>query len=322
MTWGWRHARPAERLLRPALPRHGHGAGSVPYRVARSGGWPQRVVACAGPRVAAAGGRGRAPAEVHWDFAVIGRGTLAAIDPPRELVVRGLYRYVRNPMYVGVLLILCGEAILFGSAALLAWAMTFFCAVHLFVVLYEEPTPVWLGVSLLLVPATMLIAILLFAAANGTVATLRFRDTWTTLPAHFVYLLLLGGPLGEEPGWSGFALPRLQARHGSVWASLWLGLLRAGWHLPLWWLNPSPAPYPLFVAGAVLLQFLTTWLFNHTRGSVLYSLIFHTSLSLASVRLPDVPAYHLWVPCLLSVVLVILLCDRRLRLAPHECQAA
>src|SRR5215471_8833926 len=45
-----------------------------------------------------------------WVFAVSGRRTLAAVDPPKELVVRGLYRFVRNPMYLGVLLILFGEA--------------------------------------------------------------------------------------------------------------------------------------------------------------------------------------------------------------------
>src|ERR1051326_2407323 len=45
-----------------------------------------------------------------WDFAVFGRGTLAPIDPPKHLVVRGLYRYVRNPMYVGMVLVVLGEA--------------------------------------------------------------------------------------------------------------------------------------------------------------------------------------------------------------------
>jgi hypothetical protein len=59
------------------------------------------------------------------------------------------------------------------------------------------------------------------------------------------------------------------------------------------------------------MTFLFTWLFNHTRGSVLYSLIFHNSMSIASVRLPEVPAYHVWVLCLLSVVLVILFYDRQ-----------
>ena len=74
-----------------------------------------------------------------WDFARIGRGTLAPIDPPTKLVVKGLYRYVRNPMYVGVLLLLLGEAITFESVALLLYTALWFIAVHLFVVLYEEP---------------------------------------------------------------------------------------------------------------------------------------------------------------------------------------
>ncbi len=174
--------------------------------------------------------------------------------------------------------------------------------------------PIWLGVSLALLPATMLLAILLVAAANGSVATLRFQGFWSTLPAHFVYLLLLGGPLGEEPGWSGFALPRLQAQCGPVWASIWLGLLRAGWHLPLWWIFPAPTAFPLYVVGVVLMQFLFTWLFNHTRGSVFYSLLFHTSLSLASVRLPEAPAYAVWVLCLLALAVLVLLYDRRLGL--------
>jgi protein-S-isoprenylcysteine O-methyltransferase Ste14 len=74
-----------------------------------------------------------------WDFAVIGRGTPAPIDPPTQLVVRGPYRYVRNPMYVGVVLILLGESALFESFALLAYTAVFLAAAHCFVVFYEEP---------------------------------------------------------------------------------------------------------------------------------------------------------------------------------------
>jgi protein-S-isoprenylcysteine O-methyltransferase Ste14 len=73
------------------------------------------------------------------DFAVVGRGTLAPVDPPKHLVVRGLYRYVRNPMYVGVISILLGETLLFGLLMLLLYAAAFFAVAHLFVVLYEEP---------------------------------------------------------------------------------------------------------------------------------------------------------------------------------------
>jgi protein-S-isoprenylcysteine O-methyltransferase Ste14 len=74
-----------------------------------------------------------------WDFAASGRGTLAPIDPPKTLVVRGLYRYVRNPMYVAVLLILVAEAWLFSSRALLLYAAGCFVIIHAFVLLYEEP---------------------------------------------------------------------------------------------------------------------------------------------------------------------------------------
>jgi len=74
-----------------------------------------------------------------WDFAVAGRGTPAPIDPPRQLVARGLYRYVRNPMYVGVLLVIVGWSALFDSVALLSYAAAVAVAFHLFVVLIEEP---------------------------------------------------------------------------------------------------------------------------------------------------------------------------------------
>jgi len=74
-----------------------------------------------------------------WDFATKGQGTPAPIDPPKELVVRGLYRFVRNPMYVGVLSILIGEAALFASSALFGYAAVVFLLFYLFVVLYEEP---------------------------------------------------------------------------------------------------------------------------------------------------------------------------------------
>ncbi len=75
-----------------------------------------------------------------WDFASVGQGTPAPIDPPKVLVARGPYRVVRNPMYVGVLLILLGESVLFASATLLGYALLAWVVVHLFVVFYEEPT--------------------------------------------------------------------------------------------------------------------------------------------------------------------------------------
>jgi protein-S-isoprenylcysteine O-methyltransferase Ste14 len=72
-------------------------------------------------------------------FAFIGRGTPAPFDPPRRLVVRGPYRWVRNPMYVGAGTALLGAALYYDSLPLLAYGVGFLLAMHLFVVLYEEP---------------------------------------------------------------------------------------------------------------------------------------------------------------------------------------
>ena len=74
-----------------------------------------------------------------WDFVQKGKGIPAPIDPPKELVISGLYNYVRNPMYVGVLLVLIGHYLWYGYGGLLIYAFTIFAAFHLFVTMYEEP---------------------------------------------------------------------------------------------------------------------------------------------------------------------------------------
>lgn len=73
-------------------------------------------------------------------FALQGLGTPAPIAPPKHLVVSGLYRYVRNPMYVGVVSAILGQALMFASPALLIYAAITWLAFHIFVAGYEEPT--------------------------------------------------------------------------------------------------------------------------------------------------------------------------------------
>ncbi len=73
-------------------------------------------------------------------FAWLGKGTPAPFDPPRRLVIRGPYRFVRNPMYIGAGLALGGAALFYQSIWLLAYDGLFLLAAHLFVVYYEEPT--------------------------------------------------------------------------------------------------------------------------------------------------------------------------------------
>jgi protein-S-isoprenylcysteine O-methyltransferase Ste14 len=73
------------------------------------------------------------------DFYIIGKGTLAPWDPPKRLVVVGLYRIVRNPMYVGVLGVVLGWSLVAGSPLLAIYAAVLAIGFHLRVVLYEEP---------------------------------------------------------------------------------------------------------------------------------------------------------------------------------------
>jgi len=75
-----------------------------------------------------------------FTFATIGKGTPAPFDPPRRLVIRGPYRFVRNPMYIGAGLALGGAVVFYNSAPLLAYAAAFLVVCHLFVLAYEEPT--------------------------------------------------------------------------------------------------------------------------------------------------------------------------------------
>jgi protein-S-isoprenylcysteine O-methyltransferase Ste14 len=75
-----------------------------------------------------------------FTFAWVGRGTPAPFDPPRRLVIRGPYRFVRNPMYIGAGLALVGAAVFYLSLPLLAYGGAFLLACHLFVLSYEEPT--------------------------------------------------------------------------------------------------------------------------------------------------------------------------------------
>jgi protein-S-isoprenylcysteine O-methyltransferase Ste14 len=73
-------------------------------------------------------------------FALQGLGTPAPIAPTENLVVTGLYRYVRNPMYVAVVVVILGQAVLFGDWRLIVYAMLVWLGFHAFVVGYEEPT--------------------------------------------------------------------------------------------------------------------------------------------------------------------------------------
>jgi membrane protease YdiL (CAAX protease family) len=108
------------------------------------------------------------------------------------------------------------------------------------------------------------------------------------------YSTLIGGPLNEEPGWRGFALPRLQERFGYVLATMILALLWAGWHLPLFqipgWSSASPAQFFLTLVG---ISFLLTAIANFSKFNVLAAVLFHaffnTSAGLVNVLTQGLP---------------------------------
>jgi protein-S-isoprenylcysteine O-methyltransferase Ste14 len=82
----------------------------------------------------------RWPLDSFIRFAIKGLGTPAPVFPTRHLVVTGLYRYVRNPMYVAVVITILGQGLIFGNAALLEYGGLIWLLFHLFVLIYEEPT--------------------------------------------------------------------------------------------------------------------------------------------------------------------------------------
>lgn len=102
----------------------------------------------------------------------------------------------------------------------------------------------------------------------------------------FLIITIIGGPLLEEPGWRGFALPRLQPLHGPLVGTLILGLLWALWHLPEFlvpaWAKSSGGSSFLdivkFVVIATSFAIVITWVFNNTRGSLLIAILVHASI--------------------------------------------
>ena len=93
----------------------------------------------------------------------------------------------------------------------------------------------------------------------------------------------LEGPLGEEPGWRGFAQPRLQSKWSPLVSAAVLGLLITGWHMPLVFMPQFDLGFP-DIATTVLVTFWYTWLFNRTGGSVLLTLIAHATEGTVNIQ--------------------------------------
>jgi membrane protease YdiL (CAAX protease family) len=142
---------------------------------------------------------------------------------------------------------------------------------------------------LLGIPALLMLGVIVqpgaLASHKGLTSTLLVG-----YPLFFVATFFGGGPLGEEPGWRGFALPRMQPRYGPLWGSLFLGVLWSCWHLPdFLTASKGGGPgtgfaifltnFPIFTLAIVSLAVIMTWIYNLSRGSIFTAILAHASLN-------------------------------------------
>ena len=145
--------------------------------------------------------------------------------------------------------------------------------------------------GLLLVP---LLGYSIFLGVNLPLALLTHSPLLLTVFLPQGVLIILTASFAEELGWRGFALPRLQQRYGPILGTVILGTLHGLWHLPAFFtqiLGPFSFPgYVGFLFVAIAVTFFYTWIFNHTRGSVLLATLTHgfsdAALGLVALLIP------------------------------------
>jgi uncharacterized protein len=145
----------------------------------------------------------------------------------------------------------------------------------------------WYAFILLGIPALILIGMLILP---GALTSFQGLPPYFLAQYPFLFVLIFfgGGPLGEEIGWRGFALPLMQSRYGALRATLLLGVLWAFWHLedfftasqgggPGTGLVAFTYHLPIFLVMVMALAIIMTWVFNHTRGSIFIAILLHAS---------------------------------------------
>lgn len=172
--------------------------------------------------------------------------------------------------------------------------------------------PVWYLAALFMHPILFLLGFAVYALTGGALPPLPQLSLGLAL--NIVLLLVVLGLInGEEIGWRGFALPRLQARHTALTANLVLGAIEALFHLPLFWTSDAPqaALGPVaFVVISLAAAILFAWIFNNTRGSLLLAYLVHAAQNTWTNVLPvGMSGPLLWYPlgmmALAAVVVVI-----------------
>ena len=142
----------------------------------------------------------------------------------------------------------------------------------------------WYAAALLIPAGITVAAAVLNVLLGANAPSSAELGSWTGLLVTFLAVLLIPGLGGawEEPGWRGFALPRLQSGRSALFASLILGVLIAGWHLPLMFVGQVHYADLLTIMGAVI---IFNWVFNNANGSVLIIMLMHATNNTISGQL-------------------------------------
>ena len=176
----------------------------------------------------------------------------------------------------------------------------------------------WYAAALGVPLGVHLVSALLAAPSEGF-GPIGFASVGAFLVAFAVRLVNpLDGPLGEEPGWRGYALPALQARRTPLAATAVLAVVVTAWHVPLLFLEPgglAPSFVVYFVVTTVAVTFWYTWLFDHARGSILIVVVAHSVEG--SIQGSGLIYTGVW----LAVVVALLVADRAFWRGPAPAEA-
>lgn len=200
----------------------------------------------------------------------------------------------------------------------------------------------WYLMILLGIPALFLLGIIVQPGALASFQGFPRNGLLQYLVYYLVNFLIIfffGGPLAEEPGWRGFALPRIQARYGPLWGTLLLGIVWAFWHLPDFLTRAQGGGpgtgwgtfftnLPVFVLLVIALAVIMTWVYNHTRGSIFIAILLHASINTAGLLpelfpAPGIPLFTmtnvaLLVGLAMPALLIVLLTRGRLGYQPGQ----
>jgi membrane protease YdiL (CAAX protease family) len=168
----------------------------------------------------------------------------------------------------------------------------------------------WFAFAFALPPTVMMTAIALHGLMGGPMPSSPALDQIPVAMLNFGLVLVVGGPLGEEFGWRGYALPALAARLDWRTASLIIGAVWGAWHLPLFYLVSSAQSHmmmPIFMLNILAGSVVFAWLFERTQHSVLPALVLHTSINAWTAIIDIVPTAATGQPFTLTTGLMVLI---------------